>query len=88
MGRVRSVNATQLETRASLTDHHEQNCQAALGTVKARRSAPPAPRAAAGLDRASAQPGRGSYVMVPLAVDDSYTEEGMIRCRHHISRKH
>ena len=44
-------------TSVAVMGHHASDCPAALGPVKARRFAPPARRAAGGLDRPSEQPG-------------------------------
>jgi len=49
--------------------HHASDCPAALGSVKARRFAPPALRAAGGLDGALDAARIGDYVMARRALD-------------------
>jgi hypothetical protein len=55
---------------ASMTaSHHASDCPAALGAVKARRFAPPALRAARGLDGALDVARIGHYVMARRALE-------------------
>ena len=57
-----TANAHRMTSVAPM-GHHASDCPAALGPVKARRSAPPARRAAGGLDGALGAARLGAYVM-------------------------